>query len=85
MARVPYVEYNPDIAALFDLLNLHLDTASYGGIDGWDKAAFNANIGLAREYLDTHMEEYDEDLLEGYYELLEADWTTHYWSMEGPG
>lgn len=83
MAKVSFVPYDQTYADLFAYCGVSIDTADFGGQQGWDATAFASAVNAARTYLDEHYPEDETEAaaFENYYNMLD-NYTVWYWSLE---
>ena len=84
MAKVSYVPYSEVYADLFKFCGITLTTSDFGGNQGWDAAAFATAAIDAKEYLDEHWNDDQDETLENWYNMLDG-YEVFFWSTEGPG
>ena len=82
MAKVSYVPYSDDYAALFAFCGITLATQDYNGKEGWDAAQFASAAQQAWDYLIDHYDD-DPDLIDSYMDMLD-NYSVAYWSTEKP-
>ncbi len=81
MAKVSYVPYDQDVADFFAMCGITLTPENFGGNQGWYAPAYAAACAQAEDYLNEHMDEFGEEELENYFNML-SNYNVFYWSTE---